>query len=284
MEFDAVLKKGIEKEVVDNLFWQSFKVELTSYDSMLLYYPQRLFEFKNTGSVLLKQMISDVGFTIWDAEILLAHYLDEMEGSKKAEPVSPPAHPHQLTGKTCIELGAGIYLSHSYDKVALGNLVVQINHICVSPLIGCALAAIVASRLGAICCAQELEQVVAHTTECVLTNGATIEVIPSRWGEQCVADCVARNRDGAKFDMVLMADVLYHAHDFTSLVDTIVNLCADNATVFISYEMRRRDLTEFFTLLSCHLQQKSIRHISIYADDDADNKTTFFNIHEFVNI
>ena len=55
--------------------WRHFRHELCTCDGTKLYYPQRCFDFADF-SLLVDNNISTVGSLVWDAEILLAKYVD----------------------------------------------------------------------------------------------------------------------------------------------------------------------------------------------------------------
>ena len=60
----------------------------------LTYAATRYFEYKNAGDVTIKQDITDVGGTVWDAAVVLSHFVDQLEETS-------------VQGKCVIELGAG---------------------------------------------------------------------------------------------------------------------------------------------------------------------------------
>jgi predicted nicotinamide N-methyase len=209
--------------------WTNYKEELFNYDASLLYYPQRLFEFVNSSSVLLNQSVADVGTTIWDAEVILAHELDKRNTSSES----------------ILEIGAGTCL-----------------------------AGIVGEKLGNTVHAQELISVIPWTSECCKTNNSNIVLVGSNWGEECVTMI------GRKFDMIIMADVLYHPDAFDALICTIVNCCHDRSSVWICYEKRRRDLSHFFSQCDKHLTIESIQVFRILTIDNI--KQTDICLHKFI--
>ncbi|CAM9536576.1 unnamed protein product, partial [Hapterophycus canaliculatus] len=72
--------------------------ELSGLNRELSMFPERAFDFKNAGTVIIQQDVADVGSIVWDAEIILAHYLDQAYGSR-------------LSGMRVLELGAGTGLA-----------------------------------------------------------------------------------------------------------------------------------------------------------------------------
>ncbi|CAB1100973.1 unnamed protein product [Ectocarpus sp. CCAP 1310/34] len=76
----------------------AIKDELSGLNHELSMFPERAFEFSKAGGVVIEQDVADVGSIVWDAEILLAHYLDQAYGSR-------------LSGMRVLELGAGTGLA-----------------------------------------------------------------------------------------------------------------------------------------------------------------------------
>ena len=69
-------------------------LELVGVNGSLTYAAVRYFEYESAGSVTIKQDISDVGGTVWDAAVILSHFIDELGADI-------------VRDKTVIELGAG---------------------------------------------------------------------------------------------------------------------------------------------------------------------------------
>lgn len=72
--------------------WRNWASELNAVDPDVLVFPQRCFEF-SCGNIVVEQHLADVGTTVWDSEVVMAHLIDELGG--------------YLNGKCVIELGAG---------------------------------------------------------------------------------------------------------------------------------------------------------------------------------
>ncbi|CAM9658550.1 unnamed protein product [Choristocarpus tenellus] len=72
--------------------------EISWLNQDLLLFPQRAFDFQNAGTVVIDQDVADVGTVVWDAETILAHFLDQASGLR-------------LRGKRVLELGAGTGLA-----------------------------------------------------------------------------------------------------------------------------------------------------------------------------
>lgn len=69
--------------------WQHFRDELRACDATLLRYPQRAFQFTvdNDGdaqTVLVDQNFADVGSSVWDGEVVLAHHVYEQMRARVA--------------------------------------------------------------------------------------------------------------------------------------------------------------------------------------------------------
>ncbi len=59
--------------------------------------PERAFDFANAGTIVVEQDAGHVGGCVWDAEVLLAHFIDGLGA--------------ELRGRTLLELGAGTGLA-----------------------------------------------------------------------------------------------------------------------------------------------------------------------------
>ena len=92
------------------------------------------------------------------------------------------------------------------------------------------------------------------------------------------------------YDLIIMADVLYHTNDFLALVTTILSCISTNGLVVICYEQRRKDLSIFFELISSHFKHDDEYSFDVFSkplcsvDDDnySDSKNvskTTFKIH-----
>eukprot|EP00752_Nemacystus_decipiens_P017897 g16046.t1 len=72
--------------------------ELSGLQRELSMFPERAFDFQHAGTIVIEQDVADVGSVVWDAEVLLAHYLDQAYGSR-------------LRGMRVLEVGAGTGLA-----------------------------------------------------------------------------------------------------------------------------------------------------------------------------
>eukprot|EP00903_Cladosiphon_okamuranus_P011205 g10573.t1 len=72
--------------------------ELSGIQRELSMFPERAFDFRHAGTIIIAQDVADVGSVVWDAEVLLAHYLDQAYGPR-------------LNGMRVLELGSGTGLA-----------------------------------------------------------------------------------------------------------------------------------------------------------------------------
>lgn len=80
------------ESVISDERWRGWSSELTAVDPDVILYPERSFEF-SFGPLLVQQSLADVGTTVWDAEVVMAHLVDELGAA--------------LRGSSVVELGAG---------------------------------------------------------------------------------------------------------------------------------------------------------------------------------
>ncbi len=157
---------------------------------------------------------------------------------------------------------------------------------------GAAIAAIVCARLGARVTAQELtEQRVAHARACAAMNSARVRVCQGRWatdslhselfgiddGDDLVtpqasslasgdatSTLTAQLPSARRFDMVVMADVLYgDTTEFDDLLATILAAVRPGGAVFVSVEQRRRDIAPFFARVAAHFSEARVLRYDI---------------------
>lgn len=123
---------GIKHTAVSPAFWYSFRHELFNYDADLLFFPQRRFDFPISHvSILVNQTFANVGTTVWDAELLMSHFID--------------SHDILVQGTVVLELGAGTAIA--------GILCAHMKNLELTVVV------------------QELEEVIPHTVECFQMNG-----------------------------------------------------------------------------------------------------------------
>jgi predicted nicotinamide N-methyase len=206
----------------------SFQEELTNYNSELLFYPERLFHF-SFGNILFPQSSTTVGTTIWDAEIILAHFLDNLPAEELIKLSLGGNHSDRQKNSSCLlELGAGTGLAgmiasqkQCFQKVLL----------------------------------QEIDEVFPFLTE---RTNEFVKLYPSNDCEVHPASClwntegITKIRDilsttafTLQITCMIMADVLYHIEDFQLLLEMITNLLALSGNLLLSFELRRKDLNPF---------------------------------------
>jgi predicted nicotinamide N-methyase len=192
-----------ETRLISDKSWMMIEKELMVCDPLLLFYPERAFSF-SFGDVLLSQSSNSVFSTIWDAEVLLAHFCDE----HWTELLESNGHLHMR----CLELGAGCGLAGLALKRAIGTTCEMIW--------------------------QEIDdEAVAFTRNSVMN--ACSDIIPMsflsfRWGEKVPSSGIV--------DLVLMADVFYHVEHFEQLLQTIMTTLRQGGMLVFAFEQRRKDL------------------------------------------
>eukprot|EP00602_Paraphysomonas_sp_CaronLab_P005105 CAMPEP_0185035012 /NCGR_PEP_ID=MMETSP1103-20130426/25642_1 /TAXON_ID=36769 /ORGANISM="Paraphysomonas bandaiensis, Strain Caron Lab Isolate" /LENGTH=124 /DNA_ID=CAMNT_0027571905 /DNA_START=71 /DNA_END=442 /DNA_ORIENTATION=- len=101
------------KEQVTSNQWTEYLHELSTFNGELIRYPQRRFDFQ-CGTVLINQSMDDVGYTVWDAEVILAHMLTDFE----------------LRDKCVLEIGAGTALASIVAcKMGAKTYVQDLDHV-----------------------------------------------------------------------------------------------------------------------------------------------------------
>jgi predicted nicotinamide N-methyase len=185
--------------------------------------------------VLVDQDLSDVGHTVWDAEVILAHFMESRVDIDHTSSV--------------LELGAGCAIAaivasrRGAAYVAVQELADVLPHTehCLR-MNGCHGVIDSFAALWGPECIQAIVQL----------RGANADTAVAAAAKK--SDC----RPPAIFDFIIMADVLYHANDFQLLISTIESCLSARGTLIISYEQRRRDLAPFFDQLHQHFQLKQL--------------------------
>jgi predicted nicotinamide N-methyase len=117
---------------------------------------------------------------------------------------------------------------------------------------GTALASIVAAKLGSRVFIQELDEIVPECQLRMEQNEVSADYVGGLWGEELSQRILSRSQDW--FDLIVMADVLYHPEHFTDLNTTILTCSKVGTELIVVYELRRRDLESYFTALSEHFE------------------------------
>ena len=217
---------------------------MMSVDRELALFPQRSFTFGEVR-ILLDQSIADVGCTVWDAEIILAHYINEMR--------------ERISNTHIAELGAGTALA----GILCGKL--RARAVTLQELDSC----IEHTRH---CCSMNFHDDDDDDGD---RNVTKPRCIAHKWSTAC-GEILVQQNDGMKYDFVIMADVLYHCEDFSMLIETIMKcLCTATGEVIICYEQRRRDLSEFFrAMLDKRLVLVNAIQEFIIEDDSLSHEST----------
>jgi len=109
---------------------------------------------------------------------------------------------------------------------------------------------------------QEVEDVVQCTRSNLHSNNCDdVTVISALWGSNFLSES---EKLGMlfKFDMIVMADVLYHEEHMSDLMESILHSMASTCKIIICCEQRRKDLNKlFFDELSTRLNTFSIESI-----------------------
>lgn len=222
--------------------WLAWKEELLSYDTELLYYPQRAFTFKDF-TLLANQSSDHVGSTIWDAEVVLAHYFDQHRDLYCCSSSSTET-------RAMLELGAG---------TALAAMVLAKNS--------------AATTTATTVCIQERADVLeASLTSCRMNDcdQHIIQGVAGDWGKAGIAMIQAQS-GREYFDLLCMADVFYHEEDFPCLCETIFSLLHDQGHCVVAFEQRRKNLSSMIQSLSTHFRQTSIIAYNIPLKPTNDN-------------
>lgn len=244
----------IKISIADPLIcWHSFRTELISYQPELLFQPERAFSFVTFGSgkefnLILSQSYEEVGSTIWDAETLLAHYLNDNIMSMMER--------NEFKMPSLLELGAGTALAaltwvHGWKS------------------------GITDSEFGVVVC-QETPDVVQKLQKLLVHQplGDRICTVGGFWGSNLLQQTVdSELLSDKKFDLVVMADVFYHEEHFEDLLLTIFSLLASGGDVVIVFEQRRKNLSEL--LLSIANRGFQVKKVHKYIIPRIDNEDAY---------
>lgn len=227
-----------------------FLHELLSFDDQLLFFPQRLFSF-SFGEIIINQCYSDVGKTIWDAETILSHYLDQNILTILNNNIQAKETPLIF-----LELGAGTALA----SITLSKKLTP-KH----------------SRIFI----QDIEDIILFAKDSISQNNVEkVEYIDALWGPSLV-NSFRNQSDSLTCDVILAADVLYHTEDFDSLLNCIRDLLAPGGYFILTFEERRKDVTSFLNQLQEIFQLQAIMKYSINQksenkDSETQRKTNIY--------
>lgn len=142
---------------------------------------------------------------------------------------------------------AEVFLSHYLDLFPdlSTKLVLEIGA-------GTSLASIVASKHGSRVFIQELDEILPECQFRMTQNNVSANYVGGLWGQELSQKILASSQD--HFDLIVMADVLYHPEHFPDLNTTIFTCSKVGTELIVVYELRRRDLESYFTNLSEHFE------------------------------
>jgi predicted nicotinamide N-methyase len=232
-----------------NSRWKTFRHELTLCDPLLLFYPQRNFTF-SFGDILISQSSGCIFSTIWDAEVILAHFLDDSKSSFLQNAITNIVKP----SVTCLELGAGCGLAG------------VVFHRAASALVSDGSVHVIMQEID--------EDAVAYCGRCVqeASIGAPVDrlqfsLVASKWGDTTISGVCTLGID--QVDIVLMADVFYHTDHFLDLLITIKVLLRAGGSLMFAFEQRRKDLLTFVQQLVEMFQVVQVHEFLIDKDNQA---------------
>ncbi|ETW01831.1 hypothetical protein H310_06402 [Aphanomyces invadans] len=200
----------------------NIRSELSFLDRNLTYAKERGFVYPNAGRVTILQDIADVGGTVWDASIVLSHYLDSLGTTV-------------LQGKSLVELGAG---------TAVPSIV----------------ASRLGARAVATDMKQVLlytEMAIRGNCDQLHRNGR-IRWQELIWGASGVGLEALKS---TAYDYIVGADIVYNVEFFEDLIETLLALCPmaldhvehpHPTTILLCFEQRRRNLTPLWAAMEMH--------------------------------
>ena len=226
--------------------------ELICYDSMLLHYPERAFEFTaplslpNSNHVLLPQNSGHIFSTIWDAEVILAHHLD-IHADELIRSITSLTSSVQI-----LELGAG------------------------NALAGIVLMKLLTSKCTFL--VQEIdEKATEYSLQCIKPNVSQnfheIVGVSAFWGTDCITAATKLLKETSTVDkvhVILMCDVFYHEEHFEDLLQTIQSLLASEGILMFAFEQRRKDLLPMVQSIVAMFSSCKIFQYSIASNSDVE--------------
>lgn len=150
------------------------------------------------------------GHCVWDAALLLADYLQAVNGK-----------PHSFRGARAVELGAGVGLV-GMALAALGAQVVLTDQAYTLPLLRRNVQVNFSGRARAP------------------------EVEPCQWGETLEGETLRAWAEQGGVDVVVFSDVLYHSDASLLLVQTLLELASPRTRVLFSFETRSAEIETRF--------------------------------------
>lgn len=253
--------------IVPSLQWSPYAAELIAVDADLLYFPHRCFSFSLSGiELVVNQDCNAVGTTVWDAEVLLSHYIDSFVF---------PSHVKGSNKSAVLELGAGTAVAAILcaKSCLFDSIVIQDLPEVVPAIIASLDANGLTKNQESRTCSDKYE-----------TDEVNVQCISCPWGSDCVSMAASIIPHQPFFDLILLADVLYHTEHFDTLLFTVTSLLAGNGTVLLCFEQRRKDLSQFVGKLCAKFVHKQVYEYRIkprvtsevQLPDDSAQTTVFY--------
>lgn len=178
---------------------------------------------------------NDLGQTVWDASIVLAHFL--AKNARKGE-----FSRQKVKGKRAIELGAGMGLG----GLALAMLGCNVVLTDLEPVLTL-LRRNYETNLS--------PSALKAMSSPLAGNVGHVEVKALDWSRP-----EQRDLEGGPWDFILAADCIYHEHIIVGLLKTCLVLCSPKTTVLIVNELRSESVQSVF--LRIFAEHFSIKKIS----------------------
>lgn len=204
--------------------------DLIAVHDQLLHMPQRLFSF-SFGEILLANNFHIVSQTIWDAEVLLAHFLDTLPVAGNVLELGAGTG---LAGMVCVKCAG-----HCAGRVLKNAEMAGNGEFSENAEIGES-----APKRVKVCLQELDEDILTHTQEGCKANDVELVCVAGKWGKEFVHTVRTVCKLGS-FDLIVLADVLYHTEHFTDLLQTLYHLSSPWTVIVLVYEQRRKKLGDF---------------------------------------
>ena len=276
--------------------------QLCGCNAELLYWPERRFDLANAGTIVLPQDMRDVAATIWDASVVLAHYVDSLgHAAWRGKRVIELGAGTGLPGIVAARLGASVLLTDLADAL-------HVTRTCAAAAAsgGAEAETDGSAQAGGTSVARAPSSSNPSAAGGASRAAGSLSTVPFAWGTALtpLGSALSAARGGARgaggttstaaaeeeaecvADVVLGADIVYNDQYVGQLVQSIVDLLrpgtggserdscdARSACALISYEQRRRDmhLTFFNRLEECGCESVRVRSIMLDAAAQAAN-------------
>jgi predicted nicotinamide N-methyase len=132
--------------------------------------------------IVVEQSVAGVGSTVWDAEVILAHYLHSLPPIQLGD-YDAFCILIRLTLLMSVVLSQQLSMLSDHSHITLHTASENILELGA----GTAIAAILCMKKGASVTVQELAEVMPHTLQCLEMNRTQAKkALACRWGEECV--------------------------------------------------------------------------------------------------